>query len=209
MIEPCPGTHSATLGELDVSRMTANRALRELAADGVLVRVAGVGTFVAERRVHAHPLEVRNISDEIRARGHEHTAKVVALTSMSAPRELAERCGVSPGARLDHSLLVHFEDGIPLQVEDRYINPTVVPGYLRNDFTRLTPHEFLMQSAPLQRAEHTVRALLPEGRIRRMLRLDDGDACLLIRRRTWSGERIATVADLYHPGSRYELAGTF
>ncbi len=195
--------------ELDVSRMTANRALRELAADGVLVRVAGVGTFVAERRVHAHPLEVRNISDEIRARGHEHTAKVVALASMSASRELAERCGVSPGARLDHSLIVHFEDGIPLQVEDRYVNPTVVPGYLRNDFTRLTPHDFLMQSAPLQRAEHTVRALVPDGRIRRMLRLDDGDACLLIRRRTWSAERIATVADLYHPGSRYELAGTF
>src|SRR5438874_10924414 len=35
---------------LTVSRMTANRALRELAADGVLVRVAGVGTFVAEQR---------------------------------------------------------------------------------------------------------------------------------------------------------------
>jgi GntR family transcriptional regulator, histidine utilization repressor len=67
----------------------------------------------------------------------------------------------------------------------------------------------LMQSAPLQRAEHTVRALLPEGRIRRMLRLDRGDACLLIRRRTWSEERIVTVADLYHPGSRYELAGSF
>src|SRR5207248_2564443 len=46
---------------LTVSRMTANRALRELAADGVLIRVAGVGTFVAEQRVHAHPLEVRNI----------------------------------------------------------------------------------------------------------------------------------------------------
>lgn len=195
--------------ELDVSRMTANRALRELAADGVLVRVAGVGTFVAEQRVHAHPLEVRNISDEIRARGHEHTAKVIALISITASRELADRCGVSPGARLDHSLLVHFEDGVPLQVEDRYVNPTIVPGYLRNDFTRVTPHQFLMQSAPLQRAEHTVRALLPDGRIRRMLRLEDGDACLLIRRRTWSDERIVTVADLYHPGSRYELAGTF
>src|SRR6516162_4061620 len=56
--------------ELDVARMTANRALRELAADGVLVRVAGVGTFVAEQRAQAHPLEVRNIADEIRARGH-------------------------------------------------------------------------------------------------------------------------------------------
>jgi GntR family histidine utilization transcriptional repressor len=195
--------------ELDVSRMTANRALRELAAVGVLVRVAGVGTFVAEQRVHAHPLEVRNISDEIRHRGHEHTSKVIAQGSVTASRELAERCGVSPGARLDHSLLVHFEDGVPLQVEDRYVNPTVVPGYLRNDFTRVTPHQVLMQSAPLQRAEHTVRALLPEGRIRRMLRLDRGDACLLIRRRTWSEERIVTVADLYHPGSRYELAGSF
>src|SRR6516225_6230322 len=109
---------------LAISRMTANRALRELAAEGVLVRVAGVGTFVAEQRVHAHPLEVRNISDEIRARGHEHTTKVVALGPISASRELADRCGVSPGARLDHSLLVHFEDGIPLQVEDRYVNPT-------------------------------------------------------------------------------------
>jgi GntR family histidine utilization transcriptional repressor len=195
--------------ELDVARMTANRALRELASEGVLQRVAGVGTFVAERRVHSHPLEVRNIADEIRARGHEYEAKIVSLASVTATREIGERCGVSAGARLDHSLLIHFEGGAPLQVEDRYVNPTVVPGYLRNDFTRVTPHEFLMQAAPLQRAEHTVRAVIPDSRIRRMLKLDTTDACLLIRRRTWASGRIATVADLYHPGSRYELTGAF
>src|SRR5262249_9130838 len=76
--------------ELDVARMTANRALRELAADGVLVRVAGVGTFVAEQRVHSHPLEVRNIADEIRSRGHEHVAKVIFHGSVTATREFAE-----------------------------------------------------------------------------------------------------------------------
>ncbi len=195
--------------ELEVARMTANRALRELAAEGILVRVAGVGTFVAEQRVHSHPLEVRNIADEIRERGHEYEAKVVFLGSITASRELAERCGISAGARLDHSLLIHFEGGMPLQVEDRYVNPTVVPGYMRNDFTRITPHEFLMQAAPLQRAEHTVRAIIPDSRIRRMLKLESTDACLLIRRRTWAGGRIATVADLYHPGSRYELTGAF
>src|SRR5215470_17531532 len=81
--------------ELEVSRMTANRALRELAADGVLVRVAGVGTFVAEQRAQAHPLEVRNIAEEIRSRGHEHVAKVIFHGSISASRELAERCGVA------------------------------------------------------------------------------------------------------------------
>src|SRR5262249_31527085 len=89
--------------ELDVARMTANRALRELAAEGVLVRVAGVGTFVSEQRVHSHPLEVRNIAEEIRSRGHEYEAKVLVLDSISAAREIAERCGVAAGARLDHS----------------------------------------------------------------------------------------------------------
>ena len=193
---------------LTVSRMTANRALRELAADGLLVRVAGVGTFVAEQRVHAHPLEVRNIADEIRARGHEYRVKVLALDSLSASRELAERCGVKPGAQLDYSLLTHFEDAAPLQVEERYVNPQVAPGYLRNDFSRTTPHEFLIRVAPLQRAEHIVRALVPERRIRRLLRLEAGEACLLIMRRTFSHGRIASVADLYHPGSRYELAAS-
>jgi GntR family transcriptional regulator, histidine utilization repressor len=193
---------------LAISRMTANRALRELAADGVLVRVAGVGTFVAEQRVHAHPLEVRNIADEIRARGHDYRVRVLALESVPASRELAERFGVKAGAALDHSLLTHFEGALPLQVEERYVNPQVAPGYLRCDFTRTTPHEFLVGVAPLQRAEHIVRALMPERRIRRLLRLEPDEACLVIMRRTFSKGRVASVADLYHPGSRYELAAT-
>ena len=116
--------------QLAVSRMTANRALKELAADGVLVRVAGVGTFVAEQRVHAHPLEVRNIADEIRARGHEYRVRVVTLSTVAATRELAERFEVKPGAALDYSLLTHFEGPLPLQVEERHVNPLAAPGYL-------------------------------------------------------------------------------
>jgi GntR family transcriptional regulator, histidine utilization repressor len=192
--------------ELAVSRMTANRALKELTQDGVLVRVAGVGTFVAEGRVHAHPLEVRNIADEIRARGHEYRVKVLALEPLGATAELAERFAVKAGSALAYSLLTHYEGALPLQVEERYVNLLVAPGYLENDFTRTTPHEFLIRIAPLQRAEHTVRAVSPERRIRRLLKLDASEACLLIRRRTFSQGRVASVADLYHPGSRYELA---
>ncbi len=192
--------------ELTVSRMTANRALRELAADGVLVRVAGVGTFVAEQRVHAHPLEVRNIADEIRARGHEYRVKVLALEPVSATRELAERCGVKPGARSTTRCSRTSRTAPRCRSRSATSTRRSRPGYLRNDFTRITPHEFLMRVAPLQRAEHTVRALVPERRIRRLLKLEAGEACLLIMRRTFSQGRVASVADLYHPGSRYELA---
>ncbi|MCP5368777.1 MAG: GntR family transcriptional regulator, partial [Hyphomicrobiales bacterium] len=43
-------SENALVRELGVSRMTVNRALRELTAAGLLVRVQGTGTFVAERR---------------------------------------------------------------------------------------------------------------------------------------------------------------
>src|ERR1700685_1323992 len=73
-----------------VSRMTANRALKELSDEGVLVRIAGVGSFVADRHARAHPLEIRSIADEIRERGHVHRAEVVSLERIRAVAELAE-----------------------------------------------------------------------------------------------------------------------
>jgi len=206
--ERVPSEHELVRA-LGVSRMTVNRALRELVAEGVVTRIAAVGSFVAEARVHAHPLEVRNIADEIRARGHAHAARIVLLESVVAQAEIATRCGVRAGAKLDHSVIVHCENALPLQVEDRYVVPGVVPGYRQNDFSRVTPYEFLTRAAPLQRAEHVVRTVAPDAQIRKLLQLPPGEACLLVQRRTWSHDRNATVADLYHPGSRYELSGTF
>ena len=60
---------------MNVSRMTANRALRELNDEGYVERIAGRGTFVADYRSQSHLLEVQNIADEI---VHEATAGVDA-----------------------------------------------------------------------------------------------------------------------------------
>src|SRR5438067_13714884 len=76
---------------LTVSRMTANRALSELAADGVLVRAAGVGTFAAEQRVHAPPLDVRNVAAEARARARQPRVRAHAPASAGAAPALAPR----------------------------------------------------------------------------------------------------------------------
>jgi GntR family transcriptional regulator, histidine utilization repressor len=124
-----------------VSRMTANRALRELRDEGVLVRIAGVGSFVADRHAHAHPLEIRSIADEIRGRGHVHRAEIVSLERIRAVAELAEDFGIAPRSELYCSVIVHFENDRPVQLEDRYVLPklTRLPdgGFPQNHALRI------------------------------------------------------------------------
>lgn len=194
---------------MGASRMTVNRALRELADDGILVRTAGVGTFVAKATAHAHPLEVHNIADEIRARGHDYKSRIVTREHVRAVGELARSFGIMPKTELFHSLIVHYENGQPIQVEDRYVNPKVAPGYGDADFSKMTPHEYLVQVAPLQEAEHILQAAMPPPSIKALLEMDENEPCLLLLRRTWTNGIVASTARLYYPGSRYELAGRF
>jgi GntR family histidine utilization transcriptional repressor len=192
-----------------VSRMTANRALRELRDEGVLVRVAGVGSFVADRQAHGHPLQIRGIDTEIRERGHVHRAEIVSLQTIRAEAELAEDFGVGPGTELYCSVIVHFENERPIQLEDRYVLPKLAPEYLKMDFKLTTPHEYLTQAAPLQQAEHVLRAEMPDERTRKLLAMKKDEPCLVMIRRTWTADQIVSVARLYHPGSRFELSGRF
>lgn len=194
--------------QLGVSRMTVNRALRELAEDGYVVRLAGVGTFVADSRPHSDVLRVRNIADEIRARGHTHSAKVLTLEAVAADQRLVDRLEVRPGDKLFHSVILHLESGQPIQLEDRYVCPLLAPDYLDIDFTSITPNVYLSKVAPLHTAEHVIRASIPTAKVRRLLKMDEAEPCLIIRRRTWSGGRPVSLAELSHPGSTYELTGT-
>src|ERR1700694_1632270 len=152
-----------------VSRMTANRALRELRDEGVLVRIAGVGSFVADQHAHAHPLEIRSIADEIRRRGHVHRAEIVSLGRVHAAAELAGDFGIAARSELYCSVIVHFENDRPIQLEGRYVLPRIAPEYLQVDFNQTTPTEYLVKVAPLQEAEHLLRAVMPDERTRKQL----------------------------------------
>lgn len=195
--------------ELKVSRMTVHRALRELTAEGWLERVQGAGTFVAPPKPQSEILAVRNIAEEIAARGHAHSTEVLFVRRERAHALEAKMLGLERGAPLFHSLIVHRENGVPVQLEDRYVNPEAAPDYLEQDFTAVTPHKYLMQAAPISEAEHLVMAVMPSPEERRLLDMKAGEPCLLLRRQTWSGERPVTYALLLHPGERYRLGGRF
>ncbi|MCV9946213.1 MULTISPECIES: histidine utilization repressor [Rhizobium] len=191
--------------ELGVSKMTANRALRELANEGELIRIQGVGSFVAERKGYSALFEVRNIAEEIAERGHVHEASVVVLAQETASPEVADALELPIGAAVFHSLIVHSENGVPVQIEDRFVHPEAAPEYLAQDFSTLTPNAYLTAAAPLSGSEHVVEAAMPQAWECKLLTIMKTEPCLTIRRRTWSAKQVVSTARLVYPGHRYRL----
>ena len=201
-----PSEHEL-VDSMNVSRMTANRALRELHDEGYVERIAGRGTFVSDLRSQSQLLEVRNIADEIAARGHQHSSKVIRQSRQRARGDIAKSLQVEQGTDIFHLLLVHYENGAPVQVEDRHVLASFAPACLEQDFATVTPSAYLSSVAPLQEAEHVVRAAMPNAAVRKHLQMTDNEPALIVIRRTWSNGYPVTFTRLHHPGSRYELAG--
>jgi len=147
-------------------------------------------------------VELRNIADEIAERGHTHTARIFAL----GPHAPDAAFGGTP---LYHSAIVHYENGDPIQFESRLVNPALAPDYLQQDFTKITPNEYLVRVAPLQEVAHDVQAIPAAPPISQHLDLSPGEPVLLVTRRTWSANALAALTHLYHPGSKFMLTGHF
>jgi GntR family transcriptional regulator, histidine utilization repressor len=194
---------------MSVSRMTANRAMRELTDEGYVDRVAGRGTFVADFKAASHVLEVRNIADEVERRGHMYSAIVHKQERQPAYSEVCDALQVSEGCDVFHVQVAHQENGVPIQLENRYVLGEFAPDCLEQDFSKVTPSAWLTGIAPLAEAEHIVRATMPDKVIRERLNMDEQEPCLLVLRRTWARGRPVSYARLHHPGQRFELTGHY
>lgn len=197
------------VAEFGVSRMTVSRALRELQAEGMVSRTQGVGTFAAPLHRVSSTLTIRDLHEEIESRGHRHHAVVHVLRAERAPAPLAQQLALATGARVFHSLIVHHENGMPLQCEDRYVNPACCPGYLEADFSATTPTQLLFETTALWRAQYAIEAAVPTAEEARLLGIDAREACLVVTRRTFTRDAPITIARLVHPGTRYLLQGEF
>ena len=202
-------SESALQLQFGVSRMTVNRAVKELAVEGLVTRVQGSGTVVAQLHRISSTLAVRDIHEEVLARGHEHTSRLVLLKAIAADAALAHVLGVAVGSTVFHSQLVHFENDVPIQFEDRHVNPLAAPDYMGNDFTAITPTHYLLDHAPLTQASYVIEASLPAPLEAKHLALKRSEPCLVMTRRTVSGVHVASVVRLVYPGLRYSFSGNF
>ncbi len=202
-------SESALQQQFGISRMTVNRALRELVVEGLVTRTQGSGTVVAQLHRISSTLALRDIHDEVLARGHVHSTRLQHIAAVRASAALAEVFRLRRGARLFHSVLVHCEDGLPIQYEDRHVNPAAAPDYLGVDFALTTPTRYLLEHAPLTEASYSIEASLPSVQEASCLAIAPSVPCLVMIRRTVSGPHVASLARLVYPGLRYSFNGKF
>ncbi len=195
--------------QLNISRSTVNRALKELTREGYLTRIQGLGTYVSDKKTKYTLLEIKNIADEIRELGGEYTCDVLAMEEREADSHISQRLEVQQDTPIFFSRIVHFMSGTPLQLAERYINPAFSPDYLSQDFYSVSTSDYLFSQGPLTEVEHTIEAVMPDDEVKDILQLAANEPCLIIHRRTWSKKIVANYARLIHPASRFKPGSRF
>jgi GntR family histidine utilization transcriptional repressor len=194
---------------LDVSRMTINRALRELTQEGLIERVHGLGSFVAEAPRHMSLIELQDIALEIAQHGRQHSSRVLSQATVSADARVAAQMQIPVGSPVYHLRAVHCQDDQPIQFESRYVNPAEMPQFMQQDFSRTTATAYLLEQFKPDEMEHRVSAVMPDPELRELLEMQQGQPCLQLTRRTWHQHQVVTYVTLTYPGDRYELGARY
>ncbi|WP_324652433.1 GntR family transcriptional regulator [Georgenia sp. H159] len=190
--------------QFGVSRMTVRQAVDALVVEGLLERVQGRGTFVAQPKVD---LQLRLVSfpEEMRRRGMEPSLRVLAADRTAASAQLADALDLAPGAEVFYLRRLRLADGLPMAVEENW-----VPAGLAPDLLDLAPAPSVYDAltdrglAPTW-GEDVIEAVQLEPEVAGHLGLEAGTAGLQIRRRTFSGDRAVDYAVSIYRSDRYSL----
>ncbi|WP_198333951.1 UTRA domain-containing protein [Psychrobacter namhaensis] len=212
-------TEMALAEEFGVSRMTVNRALKELSEERVLERRQGSGTFVAQQQFNHTFVEVRNIAQDLKSANRDYEAKVVskrAVTADMLDEELRRKFDIEKDHGVDNSShapvlyevkIIHFADGQPIQFEERWVDAHKVPEFMAQDFSVVNTSEYLIAKSPLERGSYTIRAIAAPDEIARFLQIAPQSPTLVLRRQTYSAGQVLTFVKMWHAGDRYQFSG--
>ncbi|MCY0151083.1 GntR family transcriptional regulator [Hoeflea alexandrii] len=108
--------------EFNVSRITAKRALNELAGAGLVVRERGRGTRVTHRpKAPAVTSSIEGWLENISLMGIATEARVLDFGYVAASEDIAHALELDPGTDVQHAVRVRSLDGEPMSYLVTYV----------------------------------------------------------------------------------------
>ena len=190
------------------SRMTVNKAVSALAAEGLIIRNRRAGSFVARPRMHSAVMQIPDIRHEIEARGSAYSYRCLKVETCQ-PHCKHFGGNESEKGRSMHILSVHVSDNEPLMLEERHIYLRAVPAAASVDFHAMPPGSWLLEHVPWTEAENRISAIAASTAEVNALGVLPGSACLVVERRTWRGAETVTKVRQTFRGDAYHVTAHF
>jgi GntR family transcriptional regulator len=115
-----------------VGRVTARRALAELAQEGLVYGVRGKGTFVARPRVPTQLGRPLGFTEAMQRRGREPSTRVLKAEEVVASAQIARTLQVKEGAPVFMIERLRFIDDVPAMLERTHLDASAMPGLLQH-----------------------------------------------------------------------------
>jgi DNA-binding GntR family transcriptional regulator len=190
-----------------LARMTVRGEIERLSAEGLIYRLHGRGTFVAEPRV-AQAVTLSSFSEDMRARGVEPGSIVRSQELTEADGFLAGVLAVAPGAPLLRLDRVRSADDRPMAIELAFLPVERFPEVDGVDFTNASLFDVLGErfGVRLRDADQRVVAVPIEEDDAAALDVDEGAPGLRFYTlaRDQEGTPVYYATSLF-PGDRYEV----
>jgi len=196
-------------GELDLAehygtaRATVNRAMRELADEGIIERKRKSGTRVRLSPLRQARFDIPLVRREIEEQGAAYRYGLVHSEVVAAPDWLRLRIGLGVKTQVRHVTCLHLADGQPFQFEDRWINLDLLPRAADIDFSTSGPNEWLIAQVPFSEVEIAISAASADDALAGHLGCSKGEPLLQVERATrWDDRPVTYVRIVNRPGHR-------
>jgi len=208
LVDGCePGTSAPSERELvhrfGVARMTVRQAMDALVAEGLLVRIPGRGTFVAQPR--SQPGKLHSFSEEMTQRGLLPESQTLIARREKAGPGVARALSLTEGDPVIHWKRLRRADGSPVSVEDAYLNEVLLPGFLQSGMPTSLYDALNTRGLRPTWAEDSVQADLATPDEAVSLEIEPGAPVLRISRRALVDDRPIEVSRAVFRADRYTL----
>jgi GntR family transcriptional regulator len=185
--------------------------MERLAADGLISREPGRGSFVAPRPAHRRANRLMTFSREMRRAGRVPTSRVLAREIRPSTASEAASLGIPVHQPVVHLRRLRQADDEPIALETAILIRACADAVMTADLVHGSLHETLAEAGiVLRRGIGTISAATATAADARLLAIRIGDA-LLVERRVISdsqGRRVESTESRY-PADRYGLEVQF
>lgn len=190
--------------DLNCARSTVQRAMQDLADSGLVERRRKGGTRVRPDPVTRATVDIPITRLEIEQKGGRYSYQLIRQDEAIPPRSILATLELTTPRPMLNIEALHFSDGQPYILEDRWISLETAPEIRDIDLGQQSANEWLVLNKPYSRVDMRFYALSADERLAGIFEIAAGAALFVIERTTWIEDApITTVRSITAPG--YQL----